>query len=439
MGSGGGTGTGGKPTLPAGVTGLFPSPGSTSICPDPPLRITFAGPPSLGSSGKIQVFASGGALAASVDMAAATITDTIAGTQFVLLRPVFVDGNSAVIYLKNRALAYGQTYYVTVDAGAIRPPTGTLAIAETTAWRFTTAAAAPTNLATLSVALDGSGSFCTIQGATDALPANNTAASTIAIAAGTYHEIMHVSKKSNITLRGANRSTTSIVGTNNNTQQGSGGGTKNRALLGFDGTNGLVIDNVTIKNLTPQGGSQAEALRLQDCDKCIVRNSDLWSLQDTLLWSGRIYAENNLIVGNVDYVWGTGVVYFNKCELRTVGISGGYIVQSRNGVGAYGYVFVDCKLTADSGAKNTWLARIDASVYPSSHVAYVNCQMNGIASAGWVITGGGSSSLRFWEYQSTTASGSPLDISGRTGGTQISASEAASMRDPAVVLGGWKP
>jgi pectin methylesterase-like acyl-CoA thioesterase len=403
------------------------------------LRITFASPPALGTSGKIQVFTSSGTAVATVDMAAATITDTIGGTQFVLLRPVYVDGNSAVIYLKNKALAYGQTYYVTVDAGAIKPATGALAITGQATWKFTTVAATPSTLSALAVALDGSGQFCTIQGATDALPANNTAASTITIAAGTYHEVMHVANKSNITLHGTDRSETFIVGTNNNTQQGSAAGTKNRALLGFDSTNGLVVENVTIQNLTPQGGTQAEALRMQNCDQCIVRNSDVWSLQDTLLWSGRIYAENDLIVGNVDYVWGTGVVYFNKCELRTVGISGGYIVQSRNAVGAYGYVFVDCKLTVDATSKNNWLARIDASTYPGSHVAYINCQMTGIAAAGWNITGGSSSSLRFWEYQSTDASGASLSTSGRTGGTQISASQAASMRDPTVVLAGWKP
>jgi pectin methylesterase-like acyl-CoA thioesterase len=435
----GGAGSGGQSGLPAGVTALFPAPGATGVCPDPPLRMTFASPPTLGNSGKIQVFASSGTAIASIDMAAATITDTLGGTSFVLLRPVYVDGNSAVIYLKNKALGYGQTYYVTVDAGAIRPPGGTLAITGQATWRFTTAAAAPSSLSALTVALDGSGQFCTIQGATDALPANGTAASTISIAAGTYHEVMHVANKSNITLHGADRSKTLIVGTNNNTQQGSAAGTKNRALLGFDGTDGLVIENVTIQNLTPQGGSQAEALRIQSCDKCIVRNSDIWSLQDTLLWSGRIYAENDLIVGNVDYVWGTGVAYFNQCELRTVGISGGYIVQSRNAASAYGYVFVDCKLTVDSTSKNNWLARIDASAYPGSHVAYIHCQMTGIAAAGWNITGGSSGSLRFWEYQSTDASGNSLSTSGRTGGTQISASQAASMRDPTVVLAGWNP
>ena len=439
-GSGGSAPGGNTGSLPPGVSALFPAPGATAICPDPPLRLTFSGPPSLGTAGKIQVFSTAGAAVASVDLASATVTDSIGGTTFVLLRPVYVDGNAVVVYLKTKALAYGQTYYVNVDAGAIKPPGGgTFSVSGSTAWRFTTAAAAPSDLSALTVALDGAGQFCTVQGATDALPANNTAAARITINAGTYHEIMHVSKKGNITLHGQDRAQTMLVGTNNNTQQGSNAGTSNRSLLGFDGTNGLVIENLTIKNLTPQDGSQAEALRLQSCDKCVVRDADIWSLQDTLLWSGRIYAENCLIVGNVDYVWGTGAAYFNKCELRTVGRSG-VIVQSRNGTGAYGYVFVDSKLTVDAASKNNMLARIDVSVYPGSHVAYINCQMTGVASAGWTVTGGtAGSSLRFWEYQSTDASGNPLNVSGRSNGTQISDGQAAMMRDPSVVLNGWSP
>ena len=440
--SGGGTtGAGGSQAgLPPGVTALFPPPGGQGICPDPPLRITFSGAPTLGNSGKVQVFNSSGTSVASVDMSATTVNDTIGGTAFILLNPVYVDGNSAVIYLKTKALSYGQTYYVTVDAGAIKPPGGgTLSITGTTAWRFTTAGAAPSSLSALSVALDGSGQFCTVQGATDALPANNTAASTITIKAGMYHEIMHVKSKSNITLHGLDRKQTIILGTNNNTQQGTNASTSNRPLLSFDTTNGLVIDNLTIHNLTPQGGSQAEALSLKACDKCKITNADILSLQDTLLWSGRVYADNCYIAGNVDYVWGTGVAYFNSCEIHTVGRSG-VLVQSRNAAGAYGYVFVDSKLTADSAATNNMLARIDVSAYPGSHVAYINCQMTNIAAAGWTATGGTpTSALRYWEYQSTDASGNALNVSGRMYGTQISASQAAMMRDPTVVLGGWQP
>jgi pectin methylesterase-like acyl-CoA thioesterase len=203
----------------------------------------------------------------------------------------------------------------------------------------------------------------------------------------------------------------------------------------------VVIDTLTIRNLTPQGGSQAEALRPQSCDQCVIRNASITSLQDTILWSGRLYADNCYIEGNVDFVWGTGAAYFNDCELKTVGRAGA-IVQARNPASTYGYVFVDSRLTADPAVTGQVLARIDVSQYPASHVAYINCQMGSfIAPAGWTITGGANTAqLRFWEYESVDPSGTPIDMSQRiSGSTRISPSQAASMRDPTVVLSGWQP
>ena len=79
---------------------------------------------------------------------------------------------------------------------------------------------------------------------------------------------------------------------------------------------------------------------------------------------------------------------FERCEIKTVGRKG-YVVQSRNGAGAYGYVFVDSKITGDPGITGIVLARIDVGVYPGSQVAYVDCEMGShIAPEGWTITGG---------------------------------------------------
>jgi pectin methylesterase-like acyl-CoA thioesterase len=277
-----------------------------------------------------------------------------------------------------------------------------------------------------------------LQGALDFVPANNTAAVTVSLANGIYHELVYFASKSNVSIQGASETGTIIEGTNNNNLNPS---TKGRALVGGTNTNGLTINNLTIHNLTPQGGSQAEALRLEGCDKCVVTNATIISLQDTLLWSGRIYAKNDLIEGNVDFVWGTGAAYFDTCEIRTIGRSGP-IVQARNPSSTYGYVFVNSKLTSDAGLTGGVLARIDASVYPASHVAYVNCQMSSeITAAGWQLTGGtATSALRFWEYQSVDSSGKAIDVSKRLAGSmQITSSEATMMRTPSVVLAGWQP
>jgi pectin methylesterase-like acyl-CoA thioesterase len=439
-GSSGDGGAGGMPAvdLPAGVMGLFPLPGAANICTDPALRIRFASPPKLGSSGKLRVFdvSATSAAVVTVDFAAMTVSQVIGGQTYNQARAVFLEDRDVVVPLLSKALGYGKQYYVTIEAGAIQPASGSFSITDPQDWRFSTLAAAPTG-GTLSVALDGSGQFCSWQGALDAVPANNTTAVTIDIESGLYHGLVNVTGKQNITLRGQDRKQTILSGVNNNTLNN---GTRARALFGAESTNGLVIENVTIRNQTPQGGSQAEALRLQECEKCVVRKSDIVSLQDTLLWSGVIYAEDCYIAGNVDWIWGDGAVYFNRCEIKNLGRSG-YIVQSRNGAGTSGYVFVDSKLTADAGISGTTLARIDVSEYPNSHVAFIDCTLGShISKAGWTITGGAApSSLRFWEYQSKDGSGAPIDVSGRVAGKQISTEQAAQMRDPKLVLGGWQP
>lgn len=437
-GGAGGSGTTPMVDLPEGVTGLFPLPGATDICADPALRLRFAGAPELGSSGKLRVFdaAAPNTAIVTVDFAAMQVSQVVGGQTYNQARPIFVNGTDVVIPLLSKALGYGKQYYVTVETGAIQPASGSFSITDAKAWRFATLASAPSG-EKLTVALDGSGQFCSWQGALDAVPAKNTAAVTIDIKNGVYHGLVNVNGKQNITLRGQDRKQTILSGVNNNTLNN---GTRARALFGADGTNGLVIENVTIRNLTPQGGTQAEAVRLQGCDKCIARKSDFISLQDTLLWSGVVYAEDCFISGNVDWIWGDGSVYFNRCEIKNVGRSG-VIVQARNGAGKNGYVFVDSKITADQGITNSALARIDVSEYPDSHVAFIGCTLGShISKAGWTITGGSApSSLRFWEYQSKSESGSPIDVSGRVGGKQISAEQAAQMRDPKVVLGGWQP
>jgi pectin methylesterase-like acyl-CoA thioesterase len=427
-------------SAPLAAGPLFPANGAKDVCPDPSLRLHFTSTPSVGSSGKIRVFksASPSTPVATVDLAASMVSDTVGGTKLNLPRPVYVADNEVIVRLPQHSLSYGGSYYVTVDAGAITARDGSpTTFTSPTDWQFSTAAAAPTDTSQLSVAAVGGGQFCSVQGALEALPASGSP-SVITVAAATYFEAIQITGKTHFTLRGADRKGTRIVGTNNNNLNG---GTTTRALVDIEKASDVVIENLTIQNLTPQGGSQAEALRLQACDKCVVRHTDILSLQDTLLWSGRIYAQDCYIAGNVDYIWGTGAVFFDRCEIKTVGRNG-YIVQSRNEAGAFGYVFVNSKLTADSSIKDMILARIDSSVYPGSQVAFINCQMGSfIAPAGWLVTGGGvGSTLRFGEYKSTDASGKPLDVSRRLAGSkQLSDAEAQQLQDPAQVLGGWIP
>jgi pectin methylesterase-like acyl-CoA thioesterase len=357
---------------------------------------------------------------------------------------VVFEDNVATVILR-APLPLGGTFYVTVDDGAFVDSTGAPlpGIAGPAAWTFATTAVAPTVKPSLTVALDGTGDTCTVQGAIDLVPPANPSPIVITLKAGTYRELVYASGKSNVTLHGEDREQT-IIGYANN--ENCNKGTASRALVTLAGGSGWVIENLTIHNEAPLIGTnaQAEALHVEAASKVIVRNANLYSNQDTLLLNGRVYVADSLIKGNVDFIWGTGIAYFDRCEIRTVSRAG-YTVQARNSAATYGYVFVDCKITADSPAlTGHYLARTNFSdKTPGCHVAYVNCQMGShIDPKGWLVAVSGvdNSGVRFWEYQSTDLAGAPLDVSQRIAASQqIDDATAAQMRDPSVVLGGWDP
>ena len=474
-GTGGGSGTGGidaaadyGPVTPLEhVTSVFPANGATSACTDSPLRLNFDIPPMTGPGGSVRVFDEGNPATPvdSFDIAAAMPTQTI-GPRNYYYKPIVINGNEAYIYLR-RVLQPGKTYYVTIDPGVFTngfngPAIG--AVTDASTWRFTVRSTTlAAGAAQIAVAADGSGDFCTVQGAADYIPAMNTTPVTINVAAGTYREIVAIYQKSNITLHGADRNGTVISYPNDDAMQtppgGAAMGTKWRAMIGIDSGNDVVIENITIWNPAPQlsTGGQSEALRSEGGQRVILRNANFKGLQDTLLLTGQVYVSNSYIEGDVDFIWGNGVVYLDHCEIKDVSRKG-YNVQARNPSGTFGYVFVDSMLTADPGITGHILARTNkATTTPGSQVAYINCTMGPhIDPVGWLIDGytrpaadagapdGGTTwnlaGLRFAEYKSVDPSGAPIDVSMRIPESkQLSDSEAAQLRDVTYVFGGWNP
>ena len=437
--------------LPTYVTGVFPKPGATEVCADVQLRIAFSKPAKTGKAGKVQIWQTegmdGGAplVVDTIDLADGGYSKKVGGKSFFYW-PVAFEGNVATLIL-HAPLPVAGTYHVTVDDGFFVDGAGAAlpGILDDHAWTFTTPPTAPEAKLDLTVATDGSGDTCTVQGAIDLVPASNTKPVVITVKKGTYREIVYASTKNFVTLRGEDREQSIIAYANN---ENCNKGTASRALVTLNGGSNWVIENLTINNQAPQIGTnaQAEALHVEAASKIIVRNANLYSNQDTLLLNGQVYLADSLIKGNVDFIWGNGVAYFDRCEIRTVSRAG-YNVQARNGATTYGYVFVDSRLTADSpGIIGHLLARTnfsDPSGAPACHVAYVNCQMGShIDPKGWLVATSGvdNSKVRFWEYQSTDETGAPVDVSQRISASkQIDDATAAQMRDVTVVLGGWNP
>lgn len=429
------------PSLGEALTTRFPEPGSTT-CADTSLRMTFTTPPALGTAGKIRVIdpAAPDVPAVEIDMAETHWRGILAGHPFQLGKPVFVDGNAVVVYLAGPVLTPDHDYYVTIDDGVFLDGQGKSlgAFVDPTGWSFRTRPPAPASPTELTIAQDGSGDFCSIQGAIDFVPASNTTRVNVTVKPGVYQEIVQILSKSFVTLRGEDRDTTIIAYANNDNLNA---GTHGRPMVNSENSNDLVFENLTFHNTTPQGGSQAEALRVEPGERVILRNSNFLSLQDTLLLSGHIYVTGAYVEGNVDYIWGRGAVFFEDSEIKTVGRAG-YNVQARNIPGANGYVFVNSRLTADDGIAGQWLGRVDVTEYPGSMVAYIDCEMSAaINPQGWTITPFDTEApdLQFLEYGSVDPDGNPVDISERADfSKQLTAEEADALRDPAVVLG-WDP
>lgn len=415
---------------------FFPAPDARNVCVDTPLRLTFESAPRVGSTGRIRVFnAATGAVVDTIDLAATSQNRVVGGTVYNYF-PVLVAERSAHIQLHNGVLAYNTTYYVQIEGGVLLDSTGEAwSGVNNPTWRFTTKAAPPAaGTLVVTVAEDGSGDFASIQGAFDFVPVNNVRPLTILVRNGTYREILLLRNRPFVTLRGEDRRRTVIAYANNaNLNAGNA-----RAMVGID-ANDFTLENLTLRNTTPPGGSQAEALRTNS-QRCTVRNVDFSSYQDTLFLNGRAYFENCTIEGDVDFIWGGGAAYFYKCEIRA--LRRGYNVQSRSTAGQRGYVFVECTLTAPSGVTGHVLARTDTTSFPACEVAYLDCTMGAhITPAGWTTTGpGGTENLRFLEYRSRDLNGGLLNVALRNPGSrQLGEAEADQLRSVAYVLGGWEP
>jgi pectin methylesterase-like acyl-CoA thioesterase len=426
------------------LSGEFPQAGATDACGDASLRMSFTVPPALGTKGKLEVrdLAQPDVPVVSIDLATGPYHAVIGGQNRQLHLPIVVDGTEVSVYLAGHPLLPNHTYFVRVEDGVFLDADGKSlgAILSREEWQFTTRAPAPAASGVLTVSGDGSADFCSVQGAIDAVPPANSERVVIQIAPGTYQEILVLLSKQMVTLRGEDRDTTIIRYPNNDNLNP---GTHFRPMVNAEGSNDLVVENLTLHNSTPEGGSQAEAIRVEPGDRVVLRNATFKSRQDTLLLSGRVYVADSYVEGNVDFIWGKGTAYFARTEIKTVGRSG-YEVQARNAPGQYGYVFVDSKLTADDGIVGQWLGRVDVVEYPGSQVAYVDCEMGPhVNPQGFTITPFESTpteTLRFWEHGSADPDGMPVDVSRRAAFVkQLTEEEAAPLRDPTVVLSGWDP
>jgi pectin methylesterase-like acyl-CoA thioesterase len=444
---------------------------AANVIPDTHLTLTFAQPPTLGQMGEIRVYdQKDGSLVDRLDLSIpagpagrptrgapgtppATYQKAVIGgfTEGFHFYPVIIHDRSATIALHPGVLKYGHAYYVEIDSGVLRID-GFSGIHGPKGWMFRTRYAPPQSSATrLVVARDGSGDFTTVQGAVDFVPNTPHPRITIFIRRGAYEEIVYFRNKQDITFLGEDRDAVVIGYANNENFNGPPPSRETnelpttfpyrRASFMADRSSGIHIVNLTLRNFTLQGGSQAEALLLSGGHN-IVSHVNAYSFQDTVQFNDSVYITDSLIEGETDFLWGRGPAFFERTTLRE--LSNSPYMWVRSTAASHGFVYVGCRFeTPGSTGNGPFLARNTAQ-YPDSEVVLIDAMLGRINPAAWSLPQD-TGRMRYWESASIDlAMNQSADVSRRQAASRQldpvhDAATIAQYRDPVVVLGGWKP
>ena len=458
------------------VTRYFPTPGSPNVSPDSPLRLIFGTAPELGAAGKFQIHeATTHAVVATIDVAAPVATKSIGGLDHYNYHTVLMADREVCLFPAPGVLTYGRSYYVTADAGTLKQGAERFAGLEgPRAWSFSTKPAPPAAGAKrLTVAADGTGDFCTVQAALDFIPEGNTAPVTIFLRKGTYREIVFFTNKHHVTIVGEDRRETVLAYPNNAKFNGSGGNPfagrapnpsgenprqggniYRRGMFLAHRVNDFTLVNLTLRNTTPQGGTQAEALIVNGTTtaRTIVKDVDFYSYQDTIQINGQAYLTGCYIEGDVDFMWGTGPSFFENCTARSLR-SGAYFTQIRNPATNHGFVYHRCTFEGAPDVADNFLSRIEPHRFPHSEVVLIDCVLGpAVGAVGWQLQAppkgtpiAGTDDLQFFEFNSRTPAGAPVNVSQRLAASRqlllpADAALVADYRNPTFVLGSnWQP
>ena len=170
-----------------------------------------------------------------------------------------------------------------------------------------------------------------------------------------------------------------------------------------------------IKMYSSMGDGKGRDIVLNDkSNKTICKNVNLWAYQDTYVSNnqkGRFYFEGGILRGNTDYLCGKGDVYYNNVDLLMCGT--GYLAVPSQPT-KYGYIFKDCTIKDGSTAGINGKYKLGRPWGKGTPIAlFIDTKMEVIpTAAGWDEMSGGYPK-RFAEYNSTTTTGTAVDLSGR--------------------------
>lgn len=238
---------------------------------------------------------------------------------------------------------------------------------------------------TIVVARDGTGEFRNIDDAVEACRAFMTYHKVIYVKKGTYKEKLIIPHwVTNIEIVGEDRDETIITyddhanvkmaATDRNL------GTFRTYTVRVTGSD-ITMKNITIENNSARLG-QAVALHTEG-DRLTFVNCRLLGHQDTVFTGvagTRILFKDCYIEGTTDFIFGPATAWFENCEIHSRANS--YITAaSTPQEQPYGYVFNNCRLTADEGIDKVYLGRPWRDY---GYTLFMNCDMGAhIRPQGW--------------------------------------------------------
>lgn len=205
------------------------------------------------------------------------------------------------------------------------------------------------------------------------------------------------------------------------------------------------FEDITLKTNTPDATGRNVVL-VDGGDKTICKDVCLWAYQDTYVsdrTQSTYYFEGGLLRGRTDFLCGSGDVFYNGVTLQMCE-EGGYIAVPRDNV-KYGYVFKDCTIKGETEKVNGnyYLGRPWTK---GAEVYFIDTKMEAVPSAAGWTNMSEDGCTRMAEYNSVSASGTPLDLGSRAkvlGGNPnepvLTAEEAAEIGDMHNMFGDWDP
>ena len=241
----------------------------------------------------------------------------------------------------------------------------------------------------------GHGDYMTVQEAIDAVPNySHEKITTILIKAGTYKEaldIPHTKFRMKIMGQGADKTILTYdryaeqMWPDNDFKVGTSGSASIYIHSSY-----VTFEDITFENTAGEGKEIGQAVAVfTDGDFLFFHRCRFIGNQDTLYTYGRFGKDGGIkrnyfldcyIEGTTDFIFGPSIAYFENCHIHSKKNS--YVTAASTLQGQkYGYVFKNCRLTADPGIDKCYLGRPWGAY---AKTVFIECELGPhIVADGW--------------------------------------------------------